>query len=336
MPTGLRPIVSIGAGGIVSNAHYPAYVKAGFEVAKTYDPNRAAAERAAAIVDSQICESVIGARLSGAIYDLAVPGSVIFSALKELPDGAFVLIQKPLGETLEQAERIVELCDSKGLNAAVNFQLRWAPYMLALKDLLDKNGLGEAHELEFKINVHTPWAGWSFLETAPRMEMVYHSIHYLDMIRHLWGEPKSVKAHSINDPSSPRLESTRSTVILDYGIRRAVIQTYHGHVAPPGHQESYLRIEGNGGAAWIQMGLNMNYPKGGEDRFEYWLTGDLEWTTLALEGSWFPEAFIGPMAAMMIWAEGGPAPLTEVHDALETMRLVDAAYRDSDRGGEKI
>ncbi len=336
MPPSLVPIVSIGAGGIVRNAHYPAYLKAGFSIVRTYDPDHLAASTAAEMVGASVCESFSEALVDGAIFDLAVPGSAILATLRELPDGAFVLIQKPLGETLEQAEEIVALCDAKGLRAAVNFQLRWAPYMLALKDLVARAGLGETHELEFKINVHTPWADWGFLEKAPRMEMVYHSIHYLDFIRHLWGEPRTVKAHSISDPLSPKLESTRSTVILDYGARRAVVQTYHGHVAPPGHQESYLRMEGPDGAAWVQMGLNMNYPKGAEDRFEYWLRGDSEWTSVPLSGSWFPDAFIGPMAAMMIWAEGGAAPSTEVHDALKTMRLVDAAYRDSDQGGTPI
>ena len=337
MPSQLSQIVSIGAGGIVQNAHYPAYQKAGFAVAKTFDLSRASAEKAARMVDSTVCDSLSEAWLSGAIYDLAVPGSVILETLRQLPDGAYVLIQKPLGETLDQAEQIVGLCEEKGLRAAVNFQLRWAPYMLALKDLISRNALGETHELEFKICVHTPWAEWSFLEKAPRMEMIYHSIHYIDFIRHLWGEPRSVKAHSIKDPSSPKLESSRSTLILDYGdMKRAVVQTYHGHVAPPGHQESYSRIEGTKGAAWVQMGLNMNYPEGEEDRFEYWGQGNSEWTKLDLLGSWFPDAFIGPMAAMMIWAEGGPAPSTEVHDALKTMRLVESAYQNSDQRGTSL
>ena len=38
MPTKLLPIVIIGAGGIVSDAHLPAYKKAGFKVLGIYDP----------------------------------------------------------------------------------------------------------------------------------------------------------------------------------------------------------------------------------------------------------------------------------------------------------
>lgn len=334
MPTSRRPIVSIGAGGIVQNAHYPAYLKAGFRVARAFDLNLETANAAANLVGATVANSIAEAIVPDAIFDIAVPGSAILETLNHLPDGAHVLIQKPLGESLAQATQIVERCTQKGFRAAVNFQLRWAPYMLALKDLIAKGQLGECHELDVKINVHTPWADWPFLERAPRMEMVYHSIHYLDFIRHLWGDPISVKALSIPDPSAPKLESSRSTVLLSYGpMKRAVVHTYHGHVAPSRHEESYLRIEGTEGAAFVQMGLNLSYPRGGADHLEFWRKGDPDWTEVPLIGSWFPDAFIGPMAAMMIWAEGGPAPSTEVHDAARTMRLVELAYEDSDRGG---
>src|SRR5262249_23201731 len=163
-----------------------------------------------------------------------------------------------------------------------------------------------------------------------RMEMVYHSIHYIDLMRHLFGEPQAVLARSIKDPRSPNLESGRSNIYLDYGDwKRATINTYHGHVAGPHHQDSYLKLEGTKGVAKLQMGLNMDYPKGRPDYFEYWLEGMDDWAHVPLAGSWFPHAFYGPMAAMMIWAEGGLPPSTEVHDAIKTMELVDAAYRCS-------
>ncbi|HPU57778.1 MAG TPA: gfo/Idh/MocA family oxidoreductase, partial [Verrucomicrobiota bacterium] len=44
-PSRPRPIVIIGAGGIVRDAHLPAYRKANFPVAGIYDLNPAAAEK---------------------------------------------------------------------------------------------------------------------------------------------------------------------------------------------------------------------------------------------------------------------------------------------------
>ncbi|MEI8281357.1 MAG: gfo/Idh/MocA family oxidoreductase, partial [Armatimonadota bacterium] len=97
------------------------------------------------------------------------------------------------------------------------------------------------------------------------------------------------------------------------------------------YEESYLKLEGTQGVARFQMGLNLNYPEGGPDKFEYWLEGDADWTEVRLEGGWFPHAFRGPMSAMMDWQARGVAPSTEIHDALKTMQLVEDAYQASDQ-----
>lgn len=331
------PIVCIGAGGIMRNAHLPAYQMCGFEVVSISDIKPELAQDLAndfnipfkATLEEQLKDAP-----SNAIFDLATPAVSITGILRQLPDNAYVLMQKPMGETLAQAEEILQVCDEKNLHAAVNFQLRWAPYTLCLKSLLENDTLGELLDLEFKINVHTPWAIWYFLELAPRMEMVYHSIHYIDLIRDILGEPKNLWARAIKHPDAPKLESSRSCIYFEYGENlRATVSTYHAHKAGPKHQQSYLKLEGTKGCAFMQMGLNLNYPEGGEDIFEYWLEGDKDWTQVPLEGGWFPHAFRGPMSAMMDWKAGGPPPSTEVHQAIQTMQLVERAYQASDRAG---
>ena len=47
MPKNALPLVIIGAGGIVSDAHLPAYKKAGFEVIGIFDPVKEKAEKCA-------------------------------------------------------------------------------------------------------------------------------------------------------------------------------------------------------------------------------------------------------------------------------------------------
>ncbi len=69
------------------------------------------------------------------VFDCAAPAPALRAILKQLPDGAAVLIQKPMGETLAEAEEILAICRRKGLTAAVNFQLRYAPNMLAARAL---------------------------------------------------------------------------------------------------------------------------------------------------------------------------------------------------------
>lgn len=340
MPGRTHPILSIGAGDIVRHAHYPAYRMAGFPVVGVCD-TRPEVARALAEEFSVPLFDTLGALIAQAapdsVFDLAVPAIAIIPVLEQLPDGSAVLIQKPMGENLEQARRIQEVCHRKGLLAAVNFQLRFAPYVLAAKRLIAEGAIGELHDVDVKVNVHTPWERWDFLEKAPRMEIVYHSIHYLDLIRDLMGEPSGVHSRALKHQLSPKLESSRSTTILDYGDwRRAVVHTNHGHVYGPRHQESYAKLEGSKGAIKFQMGLNMNYPEGRPDYLEVWTADAGEWRNVPLVGSWFPHAFVGTMASVMRAMEGLGSPSTSVDDAIRTMALVEAAYASSASGGTQL
>ncbi len=114
LPSEPRPIVSIGAGGIVRNAHLPAYRKAGWPVASVYDVDAARAQALARdFAIPRVCasmEEAVATAPAGAVFDLALPAAAILGVLAAIPDGAPVLIQKPLGENLEQATAIRDAC----------------------------------------------------------------------------------------------------------------------------------------------------------------------------------------------------------------------------------
>ncbi|MNE85622.1 hypothetical protein D3C80_1826400 [compost metagenome] len=58
---------------------------------------------------------------------------------------------------------------------------------------------------------------------------------------------------------------------------------------------------------------------------------------MELEGSWFPEAFIGTMANLMRYKEGSSDVLyTSVEDVIKTMAVVESAYISSDKGGVRV
>jgi predicted dehydrogenase len=336
------PIVIIGAGGIVKDAHLPAYRRAGFAVDTLVDRelSRAAAlaaEYGVKNVFATVAEAVARAPRD-AVYDLALPASLFAETLRQLPDGAHVLIQKPMGETLEQAREILAVCRRKKLQAAVNCQLRFAPFVMAARHLVDTGVIGKLTDMEMRLTCHTPWHLFPFVYGLPRLEILYHSIHYVDLIRSFLGEPQRVQALTLPHPHSTRLSSTRSTIILNYGRAvRATITTNHDHNFGTRHQESYLKWEGTAGAIWTRVGLLVDYPKGAGDIFEYCVHTDgrePEWKTATLEGSWFPEAFMGTMASVQRHKEGSEPTLpTSVEDVIHTMEVVEAAYLASEQGG---
>jgi predicted dehydrogenase len=341
-PRNPRPIVSIGAGGIVRDAHLPAYKKAAFPVVAITDLDRGKAESVAK--DFGIPKVLAGVHEAAAyaqenaVFDIAVPASALLRVLPHLPDGAAVLLQKPMGETFSEARSILEVCRTKRLTAAVNFQLRFAPNTLGARRLAETGALGTVHDMEVKVSVMTPWHLWDFLEKAPRIEILYHSIHYVDLVRSWFGNPRSVFAKTLVSPEAAQLAPTKSVILMDYADdRRVFITTNHSHYFSKQSQESFVQWEGTDGAMRAQMGVNLDYPTGRPDTLRYVVRGDEDWKDAAVIGNWFPDAFMGTMGSLQAYVEGSSSVLpTSVEDAIDTMRAVEAAYRSSDRGGIKL
>ncbi len=329
-PSRSLPIVIFGAGSIVSDAHLPAYARAGFAVAGLYDPDHEKAAALAAAHGTRAFASVSEAVAAGtgAVYDLAVPPAAIPGILRALPEGAVALIQKPMGSDLAAADEIIGILRARGIRAAVNFQLRFAPMALALKDAIAKGMLGEVVDFDAWLALDTPWHLWAFLADLPRVEILLHSIHYLDFVRDLLGNPLGVHAKTMGHPSST-VSNTRTAMILDYGPRiRASLSINHNHAFGRKFQACEFRICGTKGAAYMKLGVNLDYPRGEPD--ELWLNTGGDWRQVPLTGNWFIEAFIGRITQVMRFAVGEDASLQgSAEDAWHTMALVDAAYESS-------
>jgi predicted dehydrogenase len=174
------------------------------------------------------------------------------------------------------------------------------------------------------------------------VEILYHSVHYVDLIRSFLGEPRGVYAKTVKHPKTAKLASTRTNIALDYGdTLRANITTNHGHEFGPRHQESYVKWEGTRGAIKARLGLLMNYPHGEPDALERCTLDDAgragPWESVPFEGSWYPHAFISTMGELMRFASGETDTLaTAVDDAMKTMAVVEAAYESSARGATPI
>lgn len=330
----------IGAGSIVRDAHLPIYKRLGFPVAGIFDLNpKAARERADAFSIPRVFESIDeAASMRDVVFDVAIPPANIASVLERLPSGAAVLIQKPLGRDLADARQIVAICRDRKLRAAVNFQLRFAPNMLAVKDALERGVFGDVLDVEVRINLHTPWNYWAFLKGVPRLEVLMHSIHYLDLIRSLIGEPRGVYCKGVRHPGMPDYSDTRTSIVLDYGDTiRCSLTMNHAHTFGARHEVSQIKLEGTRGAAIAKMGVNLNYPAGERDTLEIASEDTKGWSDTPLRGSWFLEAFEGPMSNLQRLAASEDSKLVSgVEDALRTMAVVEACYESSAHGATPI
>ena len=331
-PSRPLPIVTVGAGSIVVDAHFPAYAKGGFPPAcSTSTPKRAkvVGEKFGVRIFELLDEALA---TEGAVFDLATPPSVHLSVLERVPVGAGVLIQKPMGADLDGATEILKVCRTRRLKAAVNFQLRFAPMMLAVRDALDRGLIGRLLDVEVRVSIDTPWNLFAFLKDLPRIEIAVHSIHYLDLIRSFLGDPGGVHAKTIGHPSS-EMAQTRTAAILDYGDEvRSATSVNHNHAFGRRHQAAEFRFEGSDGAAHAKMGVLIDYPRGEPDELTIKAKGEADWVQVPLHGGWFPDAFVGRMANLQRFVAGEDEELVaSVEDAWTTMALVEAAFELSAR-----
>ena len=342
MPKNPIGIVIIGAGGIVSDAHLPAYKKAGFKVLGIFDPLKEKAEKCAKDFDIEKIYSSEEEALfeQNVVFDIAVPPQVLLDVVKKIPDGSICQLQKPMGNSMKDAAEIKKIIKEKKIIACVNLQLKFSPMMIALRDAINKGMIGDITELEVSLSVKTPWHLWPFLESLENVEVPLHSIHYLDWIRSVLGNPKSVHCKSVKHPSVPKLADARSSIILEYDRDlRCCLSINHTHdteIHGMKHSHAYARVEGLKGAAYIKFGLLLNYPNGEPEEIEI-STDGVSWTKVNDVGTWFPDAFIGTMASLQRYASGEDKELLHsVDNAYETMAVVYACLESNLIPGTKV
>lgn len=336
MPVEPRPIVVIGAGSIVNDGHLPAYRKNGLPVAGIVDVDGARARATAERFDVGTVYASLDEALAtpDAVFDVAVPPESTAEIVGKLPRGSTALLQKPMGTSLVDAQTIVARCTERALVAAVNLQLRFAPMMLAVRHAIEAGMIGAIVDLEIHLVVRQPWENWPFMSALAHVEVPMHSIHYLDWIRSVLGEPSGVYSRSVGHREHPELADARTTTILDYGDElRCALSLNHTYRHGPRFRDATVMVEGTRGAARVTLGSMLDYPTGEPERVHVCTEG-VEWTEVPLPGSWFPDGFAGVMANLQRFSAGEDDTLeTSVHSALQTMAVVDACARsDATRG----
>lgn len=324
----------VGCGGIVNYAHLPAYAAHKLNVVACHDVSAEAAQKTAAAHGIGRVHESLGALLADPevqIVDIAVPAwEQRAIAEQALAAGKHLLCQKPLAEELPDARAIAEAGRRAGRMVAVNQQMRWSPGIAAARDLIRRGFIGQVTDAQIQVSIRTPWHMWPWLRESPRLDVMYHSIHYLDSLRSILGDPAWVTSRHTMFPGQLERAETKTVTVLDYesGLQALVAVNHHDDSA-----DTYatFRFLGSEGVIKGTIGLLYNYPDGRPDTLQCRSTRVTPevWYDVQLEGLWIPDAFIGPMASLMRAVQTGEAPETSAADNIGTLQVVHAAYRSA-------
>ena len=330
----------IGAGMIMAECHLAAYKDAGFPVvaiaSRTRDRAAKVAERwgiakvhdtPKALIEDPAVE----------IVDIAYPPDqqpeLIKLALKQKHIRG-ILAQKPLSLTLEAAIELRDAAKAAGKILSVNQNMRYDQSMRVLKQILDRKELGETVFAKIEMHAIPHWQ--TFLEDYDRLTLANMSVHHLDVLRFLFGEPIEIFTVARQDPRTTFEHEdgiTVSTLKFESGVLALSLEDVWSGPREAGFDSDvYIgwRVEGTEGVAKGTIG----WPTGTASTLTYAskkTTGG-KWVTPTWDTMWFPHAFKGVMEQLQHSVKTGSEPALTVADNVKTVALIEAGYRSIAEG----
>jgi predicted dehydrogenase len=334
IPDELRlPVAVVGAGAITRFAHLPAYRAAGLPVAAVTDLDLDRAKSLAqdfdvprvATLEELLADDDIPV-LDVAVFPEAQPEIV----RRALAAGKHVLAQKPLAPKSSAGAELVAAAEAAGRSLVVNQQMRYGEGMAAARAMVEQGWIGEVTAMSLSVDIVTDWSAWPWLVNSPRLDLMYHSIHYFDTIRAVLGDPVDVHCVRGRRPGQLAAGETRTVTTMTFASGAiASVRVNHENIS--GDEEALFRIDGEAGAIKGTIGLLYDYPRGRPDTLAVnSLARPTDgWLPYPVTTRWIPDAFAGPMRALLRQVMGiEPAP-TRAADALKTLELVERAYAAS-------
>lgn len=324
----------IGAGMIMAECHLAAYREAGFQVvaiaSRTPSKAQAVAQRweigrvhdtpLALINDPEVD-----------IVDIAFPPDqqpALIRAALAAPNVKAILAQKPLALSLPEAIALRDEAQRAGKLLSVNQNMRYDQSMRVLKQLLGQGVLGTPVLAQIDMHAIPHWQG--FLADYDRLTLSNMSVHHLDVLRYLFGEPTHVTTLTRSDPRTafPHHDGIVTTTLqFASGLMALSLEDVWAGPRGEGHADDqyiHWRVEGTEGVAKGTIGWPHGHPSTLSYTSKQATQG--QWVTPEWSSMWFPQAFIGVMEQLQYALASGTEPALTVADNVKTMALIEAAY----------
>src|ERR1043165_4491167 len=307
----------LGSGFIMADCHLAAYRKAGFNpvaiASRSPEKARQTAQKHAIPHAYETFDHLFDDP-SIEVLDIAVApnaqAALIRSACRRKTVKA-ILAQKPLGVNYSEAVDLVERCERAGILLAVNQNMRYDQSVRAAKTLLENGTIGEPVIATIEMRAIPHWMEWH--KELGWLTLRIMSIHHLDTFRYWFGEPQKIFCAVRTDPRTefPHQDGICS-YLLEYpgGLRCIGIDdTWAGPAKEGCPADNYVRwrIEGTNGLAIGDIGW-CKEPYTTPSTIRFAARGYKDFARPSWSESWFPDAFIGTMAQLLIALEENALP----------------------------
>lgn len=230
-----------------------------------------------------------------------------------------ILCEKPMAISIDEADRMVEVCDSLGVTLAIHHERRWELSYRSVKSFIEKGGLGEIRTIIGHVLTGTPKKDWhSIPQLSGGGPALHDGTHLFDVMRYLCGKVVEVKGETERHDSELKVEDTA----------RAVMRFENGAVAyiECGGRRKYfdfeLDIQGTLGRIIIGNAVMRYFGVGPSQRYENFTEFTERQFPMLDEPQYFP--FI--VDELMSAHRTGRRSISSGEDGRDALRAVLAIY----------
>lgn len=316
----------IGAGRMGGH-HHSAVTTYGARIVAVHDVRIEAAQELASIANAEIATDVLSdffdLKLDGVV--ITTPPPVRLEPIKMACErGIPIMVEKPPALNVKDGRKCLEYIQNADIIAAVGFQLRYHPLYERLKELITNQTIHLVRTvctINYYLTFQMPiWFLQSEISGGPLAEQ---AVHVLDCARYVMGNPKPLQAHAltVKNMALDRTEfDAENAIQMTYELDNGVFGTHMNHC---GTEKFCFDVEVIGPHLRLQANMADNAIRG-------YLNGEkinepaISQNSIGLDktGAWL----------RAIETEDRTFIRSHFVDALETLKLIDAAIKSRNTG----
>jgi predicted dehydrogenase len=254
---------------------------------------------------------------------VAVPNHLHYSFVcKAARAGKHVLCEKPMALTMQEAQKMVDICQKYGVVFMVAHHLRYKTANRKAKELIDSGSIGKISSARAKWSFNNPNAGsdvdW---HDDPKLsgggQMMNVNSHCLDLLVYMFGPIQEVSAFLRKQPG--RKVENGSMVMIRFANDVLAMADGSHHEECPGNK---LEIFGDKGNLCISNACST------DNEAEITIMPNAQVLELPSE----PTPYSQEVDHFAWSIQNNAEPISSGKQVLETMRLLMAAYESAETG----
>lgn len=254
------------------------------------------------------------------------------TALAAARAGCHLFIEKPLATTAEQVDELIALTESRGLVAAVGYQMRGHPALLRLRERLRDAVIGRVVSVRAEMGEYLPTAHpYEDYRTsyAARSELgggvILCYIHELDYLCWLFGKPRRVFTIGgrLGNLDIDVEDTALTTLECEAGGRVVAVQVHHSFLQRPASRS--CEVVGDRGRIRVDLRAGSLIVDGPDGVSEETTFPDFRRNQL----------FVDELRNFLAAIAGAPAPIVTVREAAVSLEVALAA-KASLAGGHAV